>query len=262
MTARTGHRPWLMRGPSEQAAGLLFCLPYSGCGASMYRRWPRYAAGVEICPVQVPGRENRIREAHYGTFEAAAEAICQGLAPFLDRPFAVFGHCSGALLAHAVAARLIESALPTPDRLFVSSQPAPGFVADGGFTVMSEAGLEAELVRLIRAMGGRPTADTLELYLSVYRPDLDAARAYRGRARIPEPTRITVVGWDGSGVSQAGLAGWSRYGASTFVDLAGGHYDFLSAPPELMQLLTSWVSSSGGARSPSTSEREGQEWTR
>ena len=41
----------------------LFCFPYAGGGASVFRNWLPYAAGeVEICPVQLPGREERLVE--------------------------------------------------------------------------------------------------------------------------------------------------------------------------------------------------------
>jgi surfactin synthase thioesterase subunit len=38
-----------------------------------------------------------------------------GLAPYLDRPYALFGHCMGALLAHQLAVRLRE--LPSVRRV-------------------------------------------------------------------------------------------------------------------------------------------------
>lgn len=38
----------------------LFCLPYAGCGSSMYISWKKYfPEEVELCPIQLPGRENR-----------------------------------------------------------------------------------------------------------------------------------------------------------------------------------------------------------
>lgn len=252
----TGHRPWLLRAPSGAAAGRLFCFPYSGCGASMYRRWPVHVRGVEVCPVQLPARENRIREPHYGTFEALAEAVAAGIEPFLDRPYALFGHCAGGLLAYEVALRL--SGGRPPDRLFISSQPAPGEPAAAGFLVMTEADLRAELVRLIEGMGGRPTVDMLDLTMSVYRPDLAAARAYRPRRGRSPRTPVTVLDWTSSGVARAGLAAWTSYAAAAVEELPGGHYDFLSAPAALLRVLTDWLSPAAG---PQPSTRRDPQWT-
>ena len=40
-----------------------FCPPYAGAGASIYRSWSTgLPAAIEICAVQLPGRERRIAE--------------------------------------------------------------------------------------------------------------------------------------------------------------------------------------------------------
>ena len=53
-----------MYGPPSPEAGLrVFCLPYAGKGASVYRQWWESSdRRVEFVPVQLPGRENRVRE--------------------------------------------------------------------------------------------------------------------------------------------------------------------------------------------------------
>jgi len=91
--------PWFLTSLSSEATARLFCFPYSGCGASMYRAWPRWVGSVEIVPLQLPGRENRMREPHYGTYEKLASALVADIGPYLDRPYALFGHCGGALPA-------------------------------------------------------------------------------------------------------------------------------------------------------------------
>lgn len=66
----------------------------------MFNAWPaRFGAddGIEVCAVQLPGRENRMREPHYGTYEELAGHLVEALTPYLDRPFAFFGHCAGSL---------------------------------------------------------------------------------------------------------------------------------------------------------------------
>lgn len=238
----SSHRPWLLRAPTADAAALLFCFPYSGCGASMFRRWPRTVGPAEACPIQLPGRENRIAEPHFGSLPALAEAACTGLAPFLDRPYAFFGHCAGALQAYEVTLRLADRGLPQPTRIFLSSQPPPdGTAAPSRFSVMSGPELHTELRRLLAALGARPTDEMVELYLSVYRPDLVAVSGYRQVRQVPTP--ITVISWADSGLPPDQLAGWASYGDASFVNLPGGHYDFLGAPPVLLNLFQQWARS-------------------
>ena len=41
----------------------LFCFPYGGGGASIYREWQKNLPdSIEVCPIQLPGREDRMNE--------------------------------------------------------------------------------------------------------------------------------------------------------------------------------------------------------
>ncbi|HZH03347.1 MAG TPA: thioesterase domain-containing protein, partial [Myxococcaceae bacterium] len=68
-------RLWFpFRRPRPNARVRLFCFPHAGGGASAYRQWADLVPEwVEICAVQLPGRETRFGER---PFEA--------LAPLLD----------------------------------------------------------------------------------------------------------------------------------------------------------------------------------
>ena len=47
----------------EKADFRLFCIPFAGGGASKYAPWKRLVPeGVELVPIQLPGREKRVRE--------------------------------------------------------------------------------------------------------------------------------------------------------------------------------------------------------
>ena len=68
MTAGDAAKRWLVP-PPEPAGRILFCLPYAGVGASSYRQWPRRFGDVQVCALQPPGRENRMRESpHRGLY--------------------------------------------------------------------------------------------------------------------------------------------------------------------------------------------------
>src|SRR5258708_8406714 len=116
---------WLLRQPDPDVGVRLFCFPYSGSGATMYERWPRRLGDAEVCLVQPPGRQNRIREPHYETYQRLAAELIEFLSPYLDRPFAFFGHCSGALPGVEVTRHLAAAGLPLPRRLFPSAPVAP-----------------------------------------------------------------------------------------------------------------------------------------
>lgn len=228
----------LLRQPKEDSAARIFCFPYSGLGASMYNRWPRFIDDVEICLIQPSGRENRIREDHYGTYEQLAAEVANTLMPYFDRPFGFFGHCGGALPAFATAVYLEATGLATPDYLFMSSQVAPHEGPYGRFLAMSNSELALELVKLSRALGGEPNPDMLEMSLRVLRADITANQLYK----LPEPVQLSCallsIGWrEDAEIPPHMMGGWNAYVASKkyrAVVLEGGHHEFLNAPAALL----------------------------
>lgn len=82
----------------------LFCLPYAGGGASIYRKWQsQMPKGVQVCRIQLPGRENRICDPVIDNTEALVDEIVDSIYPLLDCPFAIFGQSMGGLIAHRLA---------------------------------------------------------------------------------------------------------------------------------------------------------------
>lgn len=238
---------WFLREPNPRAAARLFLIPYSGCGASMYRQWPEFLEdGVEVCAVQLPGRESRLREDPHATYEAMADDLAEALLPYLDRPYGLFGHCGAALGAYETAVRLVERGRPAPARLFVSSQVAPQDGPCGRFLGMTDEELLDELGALVTRLGGKPVRSLLELSLGVLRADIDANKRYH----VAEPTRlpcpITVIGWDRDvEVPHRTMTGWPSCGDTTEVLLDGEHYTFTGAPQPLRGLLSAGLTEAG-----------------
>jgi len=124
---RSARDPWIAFGrPNPEARLRLFCFPYAGGGASIYREWgsdlPR---DIEVCPVQLPGRENRIREEPIRRMEPLLDALSSGLDAYLDRPFALFGHSMGATIGYELARRLRAEGKNGPLVLLVAARRAP-----------------------------------------------------------------------------------------------------------------------------------------
>lgn len=229
---------WFLREPSVTSKGRLFCLPYSGCGASMYREWPQYIGEIEVCPVQFPGRENRYNEQNFTSYEEVADQMIENLLPYMDKPFAFFGHCGSALPSYEVSASLQRSNHPQPSHLFISSQVSPKDGPCGRFLTMNDEELYEELKALIVNMGGTPLPDLLELNLSVLRSDVEANKKYKPHEITTLDFPITVIGWDKDNeVDIDNMNGWKEYGNMNFVTLEGDHYQFLHAPDELIQII-------------------------
>jgi surfactin synthase thioesterase subunit len=231
----------LLRPARDEMPARLFCFPYSGVGASMYAKWPPRIGNAEVCLIQLPGRENRIREPHYQTYELLAEQVAEELSPYFDRPFGFFGHCGGTLAAFATALHLAGRQSPVPACLFASAQVAPHDGPYGRFLHMSDSELAAELAQLTRAKGGEPKPDVIAMNVRVLRADLTANQNYTLAAPVELSSQVRAVGWDeDSEIRPEQMGGWPAYappGGFHRTLLHGGHYALTEAPDELIAEL-------------------------
>ncbi|MFF8543663.1 MULTISPECIES: thioesterase II family protein [Streptomyces] len=234
--------PWFVRPPAAGHAARIFGFPFAGSGASAFSAWPAALGDAEFCPVQFPGRENRLAHPHYGTYENLADGVAEALRPLLDVPYAFFGHCAGALPAYETVLRLAALGLPAPACLFVSGQLPPHETAHDRMLALTEPELRAEVETFLRGRGLEPRPDLVGLGLMVLLRDHAAAAAYRRTEPAPVPCPVVVLHWrDDPDLSLQRLQGWRRYADSVeFLAVDGGRYDFMDAPDELRNVLTRW----------------------
>ena len=118
---------WTVRfQPQPDAELRIFGFAHAGGGPALFRSWADHLPpSIECCAVQLPGRAERMREAPVGHLGQLVDALADGLAPMLDRPFAFFGHSFGGLVSYALARRLAEVGRPGPIRMFVSASRSP-----------------------------------------------------------------------------------------------------------------------------------------
>ncbi|MCQ9184101.1 alpha/beta fold hydrolase [Streptomyces sp. IBSBF 2953] len=146
------HGKWFLGGaPPADAETVLYCLPNAGGGGTHYLSWrtllPR---SVWVQPVQLPGRENRLAEdPRFETGEVA-----DALREHADRPYVLYGHSMGGVLAFEAAAELARRGARLPERILVAASPAPQ--ADAGWARRWAGLSEQQLLDEVVALGGVP----------------------------------------------------------------------------------------------------------
>ena len=224
--------PWLQIRPVEGNPRLrLFCLPHAGGGATAYHPW---AAGltdfVQICPIQLPGREARLTEPLCDRLDILVDDMDRALRSWLDIPFAIFGHSMGALLAFEWARRLQREKCPTPVWLFLSGRCAPDTPGDSNLLhSLPDREFVTELTRLYDGMPQEFLENEAlkEVFLPILRADLAVVESYRFQEDKPLDCPITVFsGIDDASVSWDQLLAWKRHTRSRFAMqvLPGGHF--------------------------------------
>lgn len=228
-----GSKPgrWLRLGPTPaETRYRLFCLPYAGGGASIFRQWPRSAPPwLQVCPVQLPGREDRFGEPAHDDVGALIQALGPVIAALGDRPFALFGHSMGALIAFELTRALRRLGHAGPAHLFVAGRNAPR-VPDMSPPIHDLPG--PAFIERLRSLGGTPegvfeSAELMALISPLLRADFALNERYRYTEDAPLDCALTVFGSrEDDMVSHQGLLAWrdETTGPCELVMLPGGHF--------------------------------------
>lgn len=183
--------------PSAARRLRLFCIPHAGAGASTFQPWVGgLGSGVEICAIQLPGRENRLDEDPYTQLAPLVERLARVLAPLLDDPFALYGHSLGALIAFELVRHLRREHGVAPLRLFASAHRAPHLPY--ALERCSHLG-EDEFISAIRALGTTPSevfehVELRDIVLPALRADFALAERYSYVEGPPLDCPISVLG--------------------------------------------------------------------
>lgn len=234
--------PWVVRTKSRPRLRL-FCLPYAGGGAALFRLWAdNLPAEVEVCPIFLPGRERRMREAPFKRLQPLVETLAHELQPFMDVPFAFFGHSMGALISFELIRHLRKNQQPGPVHLFASSFRAPQ-LPDRNPPLHQLS--DVEIIAMLTRIGGTPPsvlqhAELMKMLIPIMRADFELCETYVYTPEPPLDCPITAFGGEQDMlVSLPELEAWHTQTRGPFsVRLFQGDHFFLQNQQDaLLQAL-------------------------
>ncbi|WP_367323333.1 thioesterase II family protein [Streptomyces sp. HUAS ZL42] len=239
---------WLHPPDAEpDAAVRLFLFHHSGGGVTAYHDWYGQLPS-DVCAqgVQLPGRQERRHERPYSRLAPLVDAVAETLLADLDeRPYAVFGHSMGALLAYRTAVALQARGRP-PALLAVSGWAPEGF---GGPSARAPGPLTAErAVAEMRRLGGLPPQvgddpDLLSAAARAMAADSAVCLDYEDDRAVVDCPVVAYAGREDPLLDPAAMRSWAgrtpRYlGCRLFPE---GHFFIRSQVPavtaDLVQLL-------------------------
>ena len=199
----------------------LFCFPHAGGGGTAFKGWTeRLPRSVIVTPMRAPKRNNMAEHV------AALAAAC---APYLDDPFAFFGHSMGAVVAFELARYLRRRNQPLPRLLAVSGARAPQFRR--GHVPPLEPG-DADFIAELRRLEGTPQEvldkpELMRMILPALRADAAIYRSYVYAEEPPLDCPIrTYGGIEDPNVRREHLEAWSQQTTASFGLrlFPGGHF--------------------------------------
>lgn len=197
----------------------LFGFHHAGGSATAYYRFiQQLPQSWEALFLDLPGRGRRYREPLLTRLDDVVDEAVAAVQPWLDRPFAIFGHSMGAVVGFEVAHRL-QAAGHDPVWVGISGR-VPRYPEV--LTHLAEAD-DDEMIDWMIGMGGTPgvirdTPELAERAVRVLRADLRCLLNYEpGAGRQPLRCPVGVFGAEEDLLAPAEqLDSWGVYTTSLF----------------------------------------------
>lgn len=236
--------PWINRWRYKPQARLrLFCFPYAGGGASIFRFLSEQApAEIEICPVQLPGRENRLSEPAFFSLDLLLATLLKILSPYFDIPYAFFGHSMGALISFELARSLRQiRQIRKPGHLFVSGHRAPHLSDPRPPAHLLP---DPQLIETLRRLHGTPEdvlehGELLQLLLPLLRADFTLCETYNYRLEPPLSCPISALGGlQDQEVPHESILAWRQHTSDSFqTHFFPGNHFFLNTEQKALSTV-------------------------
>jgi medium-chain acyl-[acyl-carrier-protein] hydrolase len=222
----------------------LFIFPYAGGGPAAFGKWAsEFPDNIELQLVHYPGRGSRYNEELIKELAVLVEGIQQAILPFLDKPFAFFGHSLGGLVAFELARSLNQANLLQPNVLFISACDAP-HLPDPNPPI--HALPDPEFVNALQELNGTPeeistNPELMEIILPTLRADFEAAENYQYLSSVC-PLSCSIVAFGGDSdprVNREQIEGWASQTNSKFkpIFFPGGHFYINSVQDDVIQAI-------------------------
>jgi len=246
MTHTRTTNPWIsfsQNNSNSNSKLRLFCFSYAGGNASTFSSWSaNITSEVEICPIELPGHGYRISEQPFDQLEPLIEELANALLPYLEKPFAFFGHSMGGLVSFELTHLLRKKFKLNPEHLYISGRRAPQLPPSKPPIHHLD---KPEFINELNDLNGTPkavleNAQLMELFLPVLRADFAAIENYVYAAKPLLDCPITVLGGlQDDEISNEDLDAWREQTNAHFSMhmFPGDHFFINSNRTTLLQFL-------------------------
>lgn len=227
----------------------LLTFPFAGGNKHSYLKFgENKPENIEFVYLEGPGRGERFKEPLLDEMTAVLEDFYRQILPYLDAPFAFYGHSMGAMVSYLLARRLKEEGKRTPAHLFLSGRVAPT-CQDPGDKLWSKD--KTTFWDAVKDYGGSPEElfnypELLALYEPMIRADLKTLDSYNHHRPEPLDIPMTVMLGTKEKVTLLTARPWQEECAQpiTIRQFEGNHFWIFNHIPALNRIFTETLATS------------------
>jgi surfactin synthase thioesterase subunit len=229
----------------------LLCFPYAGASSRTFLKWEKYFDGVEIIPVDLPGRGRRMAEPLCKTIEEMVDDIKKQMPKVIDQEeeYAVYGHSMGSLLINELLHDLPVMKLPMPVHIFISGKNPPHIPVEDPIYQFNDA----EFIERIVRMGGMD-AQTFEnpvlakVFLPILKTDFTIVENYYRPEKKKQQFPVDISYFfasDDTCLNRQFVKQWADFTSGSFrmYYFTGGHFFLFEQGEQIAKIIEETLSS-------------------
>jgi medium-chain acyl-[acyl-carrier-protein] hydrolase len=228
--------PWIDTSEIDAQTKLqLFCLPYAGGGSLAFRGWQSHFAphNIALCPIQLPGRENRLDHPSYRSLTKLIPDLAHVLRSTLRQnpiPYVFFGYSMGSLIAFELIRYIALQDFSPISALIVAAANPPHWQRESpDLHLLSDL----ELIKELQKFNGTPSAvlqnpELMALLLPLLRSDFQLLETYCYQPAEPLSLPILALGGElDDTVAVTALHQWQKHTTQFTSATFPGHHFFI-----------------------------------
>lgn len=197
---------------------IMFCFPFAGGGARAYSSWiESFKEDVVVCPIQLPGREEKIMETPYTDMKVLIKDLIEEINTYTKNKIIIFGHSMGAKIAYEVA-KALQLMNKNIEQLIISGSRVPHILEPNPIYHLSDEEFKNELKRF----DGTPkeiieNKELLDFFLPMLRADFTMDETYCTPEVVKLSCPILALGGTlDKEADEGAMSKWEEYTTSKF----------------------------------------------
>ncbi|MGB8954062.1 MAG: alpha/beta fold hydrolase [Tumebacillaceae bacterium] len=216
----------------------LICFPFAGGYSTAFRPIAQaIKSDWGVIAIEPPGHGTN-RDPFLTSIDEMADAYVNGLRPYLNTRFALFGHSMGGWVTYKIAQKLEAQGL-YPEVVIISGIRPPGYEGDTTADMSDK-----EFIDYVVSLGGIPEEmlahqELVDLFLPALRADFGALDTFDITDRTPLRAPVHfLAGTDDPENTPEQVKDWVEYAPNAqFHTFEGKHMFILSHAPDVAKLI-------------------------